>query len=108
MEVLYANEHSVYAGSKTGFIHKINGDNVGATATIADSTILDLSGTNETLYALTHRKEIHELDANSLEVRRSHTVSYNATCMTFVAGTGELWVGDSTGKIFVLDASSFD
>lgn len=31
MDALVQNDHSVYAGSNTGFIHKINGDAVSAT-----------------------------------------------------------------------------
>jgi len=108
MEVMIANDHSVYAGSVTGFIHKINGDAASATAKFEGAKILDLTASSDALFALTLRKEIHELDANSLEVRRMVTMPFNATCMTYVSGTSELWVGDSAGKIHVLAADSLE
>jgi len=34
MMAITVNEHSVYAGSDTGFIHKVNGDEVTATGNL--------------------------------------------------------------------------
>lgn len=108
MEVLAANDHSVYAGSNTGFVHKINGDAVSATAELEGVKIIDMSATSETLFVLSHRKEVYELDANSLEVRRNQTMAFNASSLTFVSGTSELWVGDAAGKIHVLSGDSWE
>lgn len=70
MEVIVANDHSVYAGSNTGFVHKINSVDVTATAKLEGAKIIDLSAGSETVYVLSHRKEVYELDASTLEVRR--------------------------------------
>ena len=47
------------------------GDAVSATAELEGVKIIDMSATSETIFVLSHRKEVYELDANSLEVRRN-------------------------------------
>ena len=108
MGVLVKNEHSVYAGSDTGFMHKINGDVATVSARIEGSQILDIGLSNDNLYVLTHRKEIHEVCANTLTVKRAVPITYDGRCIAFVQATGEVWVGDKTGKIHVLAADSLE
>lgn len=69
---------------------------------------MDASVSNDTLYVLSNRKEVHELDANSLEVRRKVDLGFDGTCLTFVSGTGEVWVGDKKGAIHILAADSLE
>lgn len=71
MKVLVSNEQSVYAGSVTGYIQKINGEAVTAQRHLGEFEVLDLSIGSDKLYVLNNRKEIHELDANSLETVRT-------------------------------------
>ena len=98
MDVLVSNDHSVYGGSNTGFVHKINGDAVSATVQIEGAKILAIGLSNDNLYVLSHRKEIHEVCANTLTVKRAVPVDYVALSLVFVKFTGEVWVGDKTGK----------
>ena len=63
---------------------------------------------NENLYVLSHRNEVHELDANSLASKRQITVGYDARSLALVKSAGEVWVGDKTGKIHVLALESLE
>lgn len=63
---------------------------------------------NESLWILTHRKEIHELDANTLASKRQVTVAYDARCLALAKVSGEVWVGDKAGKIHALALESLE
>lgn len=106
MDALVSNDHSVYAGSITGFVHKINGNAVAETTRIEGAKILDIGLSNENLYVLSHRKEIHEVCANTLTVKRAVPIGYDGRCLVFVKTTGEVWVGDKAGTVHVLAADS--
>jgi len=108
MEVLSCNEHSVYAGSNTGFVHKINADAVTGTTQIEGAKILDIGQSNENLYVLSHRKEIHEVCANTMTVKRAVPIGYDGRCLTYVKSTDEVWVGDKKGFVHVLAAASLE
>ena len=108
MKVMVANEHSTYAGSVTGFIQKINGEEVTAQVQIGEFEVLDMSITNETLWVLSNRKEIHELDATSLETKRTASLGYDGTCLAFVQIANEIWVGDKKGVIHALAVDSLE
>lgn len=108
MDVLVANEHSVFAGSNTGFVHKINGDAVTETTKIEGAKILDMGASNDNLYVLSHRKEIHEVCANTLTVKRAVPITYDGRCLCYIKATGEVWVGDKTGTVHVLNAESLE
>ena len=108
MDVMAFNEHSVYAGSNTGFVHKINADAVTGTTQIEGAKILDIGLSNENLYVLSHRKEIHEVCANTLTVKRAVPIGYDGKCITYVKTTDEVWVGDKTGKVHILAAASLE
>lgn len=60
------------------------------------------------MYVLSHRKEIHELCANTLTVKRAVPIAYDGLSLGFVKATGEVWVGDKTGKMHVLAADSLE
>ena len=89
-------------------MHKINENAVTATKELGDVTVLDFSPTSDSVWVLASNKEIHELDATSLEIKRSTTVAFEATCCTHVPGTAELWVGNKSGKVHVLSADSLE
>lgn len=108
MDALVCNDHSVYAGSNTGFVHKINGDAVTETHQIEGAKILDIGLSNDNLYVLSHRKEIHELCANTLAVKRVVPLAYDGRCIVFVKFTAEVWVGDKAGKMHVLGAENLE
>ena len=108
MGVLVCNDHSVYAGSDTGFVHKINGDAVTGTHQIEGAKILGIGISNDNLYVLSHRKEIHELCANTLTVKRVVPLAYDGRCIIFVKFTSEVWVGDKAGKVHVFGAESLE
>ena len=63
---------------------------------------------NESVWVLTHRKEIHELDANTLASKRNVTVGYDARSLALAKVAGEVWVGDKTGKIHCLALESLE
>ena len=56
MKVLVSNEHSVYAGSVTGYIQKINGESVSAQCHLGEFEVLDISVSSDKLYVLSNRK----------------------------------------------------
>ena len=102
------NEHSVYFGSNTGFVHQVQGNSVASTTQIEGAKILAMDADNESVWVLTHRKEIHELDANTLASKRNITVAYDARSLALVKVAGEVWVGDKTGKIHALALESLE
>ena len=108
MGVLAANDHSVYAGSDTGFVHKINADATSATTQIEGAKVLDIGLSNENIYVLTHRKEIHEICANTLTVKRAVPLTYDGKCLTYIKTTDEVWVGDKAGNMHILAAPSLE
>ena len=108
MGVLACNDHSVYAGSDTGFVHKINADATSATTQIEGAKILDIGLSNENLYVLSHRKEIHEVCANTLTVKRAVPITYDGKCLTYVKTMDEVWVGDKAGNMHILAAASLE
>ena len=103
-----SRESDVYIGSIKGTVHKINENAVTVTRELGDVTVLDFSLSASSVWVLTSNKEIHELDPTSLEIKRSSTMPFEATCCTLVPGTAEIWVGDKKSKLHVLSADTLE
>ncbi len=78
------------------------------TRELGDVTVLDFSLSASSVWVLTSNKEIHELDPTSLEIKRSSTMPFEATCCTLAPGTAEIWVGDKKSKLHVLSADTLE
>ena len=104
MDVLAANDHSVYAATINGSIYKINGDEMSANFSIEGTMWLDFGLDNETIYAIAGNRLLCALDANTLAVKCQNWLEYDPKCVTLVKVADEVWVGDKkTGKIHVHD-----
>ena len=109
MDILVAMGNDVFSGSNSGTVHKISGDAVTATAEIGNEhDIRDITISEDSVWVLTNRKEIYELDKATMVVKRNTSLTYDAMCCTFVPGTAEIWVGEKQGKIHVLSADTFE
>jgi outer membrane protein assembly factor BamB len=106
MLAMTSNEHSVYAGSENGFLHKINGDAVTVTGTLEGVKVVRIALDSDTLWVLSQRNTIIEVDANTLSVKRTVPIAFDGISLTLVKAAGEVWVGDKKGKIHVLALDS--
>ena len=106
MLVMSANEHSVYAGSENGFIHKVNNDAVTVTGQLQGVRVLGIALDNDTLWVISQRKEIIEVDANTLSVKRTVPIAFDGISVTLVKAAGEVWIGDKKGKVHVFALES--
>ena len=62
----------------------------------------------ESVFAVTNRKDLIELDATTLEEKRRQTLAYDPFCIALVKTQGELWIGDKKGKMHILAADSLE
>ena len=108
MPVIKSNEQAVYTASSTGCVHRISDVEVSATMQLDDMVIEDITLGEESLFAVTNRKDLIELDATTLEEKRRQTLAYDPFCVALVKSQGELWLGDKNGKMHILAADSLE
>lgn len=102
------NEHSVYIGADDGTLHKINGNEVTATHVIEGSCVRDMSLDSDSIWVVTPRNTVHEIDANTLTERRKIDIPYDGFSITLVKNAAEVWVGDKKGKIHAYSLESLE
>ena len=102
------NDHSIYVCADDGTIHKINDQAVSGTHVIEGNCAKDVSLDNDTIWVVTPRNTVHEIDANSLTEKRKIDIPYDGCSITAVKNAAEVWVGDKKGKIHVYSLESLE
>ena len=70
---------------------------------------MGVNAEGNSLYVLTHRKEVHHLStAEGMPVNRKIDLGYIGLSIAYVKSTNELWVGSKTGKIHVYAEESLE
>lgn len=60
------------------------------------------------LFALLHTKVIAVIETEKLTVSRTFEVKeFEPTALSYSTATNEIWVGDKTGSLYILNADDF-
>lgn len=70
---------------------------------------MGVNAEGNSLYVLTHRKEVHHLStAEGMPVNRKIDLGYIGLSIAYVKSTNEIWVGSKTGNIHVYAEESLE